>query len=298
MNRASPAGTESFGQRLSRAVAITGRLCVGIDPHPYLLDAWNLPDSATGLVEFGLRVVDAAHGRASAVKPQVSFFERYGSSGFRALERVLAEANQAELIVIGDAKRGDIGTTMGAYADAWLKPGSPLEVDALTVSPYLGLEALSGARDAARQWGKGLFVLAATSNSEAHWVQTARPVHERRIGQSADATVAAAIVQGVAEWNHTEASRVEGSWGSFGVVMGATVTLSDYALPEPSGAVLPVLAPGFGEQGAGVEELGTIFGPYRDGVLVSESRSLLSVGPDHLARYIAERSDQIGALSR
>ena len=153
-----------FGERVRAAVSSHGPLCVGIDPHAALLAAWGLGDDAAGVREFGLRTVEAAAGRAGIVKPQVSFFERFGSAGFAALEDVLSAARAAGLVVIADAKRGDIGSTMDAYAAAWLTPGSSLEADALTVNPFLGVGALGGAFDLADRHGKGLFVLAATSN--------------------------------------------------------------------------------------------------------------------------------------
>src|SRR5690606_3902281 len=165
--------TESFGTRLGAALSAHGPLCVGIDPHAGLLDEWGLTDDGGGVREFGLRVVEAAAGRAAAVKPQVAFFERFGSVGYTALEAVLAAARTADLLVIADAKRGDIGSTMAGYASAWLEPGSPLEADAVTLSPYLGPDSLADALGTARRSGKGVFVLAATSNPDAAAVQQA-----------------------------------------------------------------------------------------------------------------------------
>lgn len=273
----------TFGSRLHASFEAYGHLCVGIDPHAWLLERWELDVSAAGAREFGLRVVDAAAGRAALVKPQVSFFERWGSAGFQALERVLAEARDAGLLIIGDAKRGDIGTTMDAYARAWLTPGDPLEVDALTVSPYLGLGSLAGTADYARATGKGLFVLAATSNPEAAGLQQA---HRADV----DRTVAASIVGGVSGWNTADEPV-----GSFGVVLGATLDLRAFDIPTDSASqpTLPILAPGFGEQGAQVSELEAIFGALARGVIVSESRSLLDAGPTGLAAAIERRRDEI-----
>lgn len=273
----------TFGSDLESAFATQGRLCVGIDPHVWLLELWELPTSAAGAREFGLRVVDAAAGRAPLVKPQVSFFERWGSAGFSALERVLAEARDAKLLIVGDAKRGDIGSTMDAYAQAWLTPGSPLEVDALTVNPYLGLGSLTGAAEIARTHGKGLFALAATSNPEAAGIQQARRT-------DVDTTVAASMLAGVAAWNDDDAAV-----GSFGVVIGATLDLRAFSLPtdQASRPITPILAPGFGEQGAQVGDIDRIFGALAPGVIVSESRSLLENGPERLADAIERRRDEI-----
>lgn len=267
----------SFGSRLQRAVATRGRLCVGIDPHEALLTEWGLGVDARGVREFGLRTVDAAASAVGIVKPQVSFFERFGSAGFAALEDVLAAARTAGLIVIADAKRGDIGTTMDAYAAAWLTPGSPLEADALTVSPYLGVGALASTLAYALTHGKGAFVLAATSNPEAGALQTAH-THD-------GATVAAAVAAEV-----VAADTSEGDWSSLGLVVGATVDLADRGL-RPFARTVPILAPGFGAQGAQPADLVRVFGGFADGVIASESRSILSAGPDRLAARIAERAD-------
>jgi orotidine-5'-phosphate decarboxylase len=273
------AGTGSrFGERVRDALTEYGPLCVGIDPHAALLNAWDLDESAAGVREFGMRTVDAAAQRVGFVKPQISFFERFGSAGFAALEDVMDAARQRDLIVIADAKRGDIGTTMDAYAAAWLTPGSPLEADALTVSPYLGVGALEGAFTLAETHGKGVFVLAATSNPEALGVQRS---------QSATAqTVSAQIVADVSARNAENTP--DGQWGSLGFVIGATVDWTDAGL-SPFSPAAPILSPGFGAQGAGPDDLPTRFGSASSTVIASESRSILSAGPDGLAPAIDAR---------
>ncbi|MEV8369227.1 orotidine-5'-phosphate decarboxylase [Microbacterium sp. NPDC064584] len=272
----------AFGTRLREAVLSGGRLCVGIDPHESLLREWGLPASAEGAREFGLRVVDAAAGRVGTVKPQVSFFERWGAAGYAALEDVLAAARATGLVVIADAKRGDIGTTMDAYAAAWLTPGSPLEADAMTVSPYLGVGALASTFDLALAHGKGVFVLAATSNPEAITTQIAR---------AGGTTTAALIAEQVAERAEAEPGQ---DWSSLGLVIGATVDLATVQLAPVGSRVLPVLAPGFGTQGAEPGDLARVFGGFSAGVLASESRSILSAGPDGLGARIQERAALYG----
>ncbi len=274
----------TFGERVRAVFGEHGRLCVGIDPHERLLADWGLDVSAEGVRTFGLRVVEAARGRCGIIKPQVSFFERFGSAGFAALEDVLAAARAAGLLVIADAKRGDIGSTMDAYARAWLTPGSPLEADAVTLSPYLGVGALEDTLRYAVAHGKGAFVLAATSNPEASGLQSAR--------MSADGpspTVAGAIATEVAAFN--AGTTAKGSWGSVGLVIGATVDLAERGVPADLEPAAPILAPGFGHQGARSEDRETIFGRLAPTVIVAESRSILAAGPElaDLTRAIDDR---------
>lgn len=241
--------------------------------------------SARGVREFGLRVVDAAAGRVGIVKPQVSFFERHGSAGFDALEEVMGAARTADLIVIADAKRGDIGTTMDAYAEAWLTPGAPLEADALTANPFLGIATLEGAFRRAEDAGKGVFVLAATSNADAFPGQRARLEDGR--------TVSARIVQEVGARNAT--TTPPGSWGSVGLVIGATVDWEDAGLSDIDPPA-PILGPGFGHQGAGPADLAARFGAAAPLVIASESRSLLSAGPAALGGAIESRVHEYRSL--
>jgi orotidine-5'-phosphate decarboxylase len=274
-------GGDSFGERARAALDSFGPLCVGIDPHAGLLAAWGLEASAAGAREFGLRVVEAASGRVGVVKPQVSFFERYGSAGFAALETVVAAARSAGLLVIADAKRGDIGSTMDAYGEAWLRPGAPLEADAVTVNPFLGIGTLDETFRLAEGTGKGVFVLAATSNPEAL-------AGQRAIG-TAGATVSAGIIAEVSERNDN--TTPDGQWASLGFVIGATVDWGEagiHAFSPPA----PILAPGFGHQGAGPADLIPRFGAMAPFVIASESRSILAAGPDGVAAAIEARTSE------
>ena len=279
----------TFGDRVRAAFGDHGRLCVGIDPHEKLLTDWGLDVSAAGVRTFGLRVVEAAAGRCGLVKPQVSFFERFGSAGFAALEEVLAAARAAGLLVIADAKRGDIGSTMDAYARAWLTTGSPLEADAVTLSPYLGVGALEETLRYAVSHGKGAFVLAATSNPEASALQSARIAADAGDASTDGMTVAGAIATEVASFNR--GTTADASWGSIGLVIGATVDLVERGIPDDLEPIAPILAPGFGYQGARSEDRETIFGRLAPAVIVAESRSILTAGPDRadLARAIDDR---------
>jgi len=271
-----------FGSRLSVALATSGRLCVGIDPHPFLLREWGLEDRASSLREFGLRVIDAAVDRVGVVKPQLAFFERFGAAGYVAAEEILRTAREAGLLVIADVKRGDVGSTVEAYAQAWLQPGSPLEADAMTVAAFQGVGSLAAPVRLALEAGKGLFVLAATSNPEAAPLQRARV--------EGGTTVAATILEEV-----RRAGGADGGVASIGVVLGATLDLGEFGIdiadaPDPA---LPVLAPGFGHQGARLEDASRIFGGLLQAAIVSESRSLLAAGPDGIRAAVERRSREV-----
>lgn len=262
-----------FGERLRAVVTRRGPLCVGIDPHPSLLAAWGLPDDARGLDMFATSVVDALADRVGVLKPQSAFFERHGSAGIAVLEQTVAAAREAGALVLLDAKRGDIGSTMTAYAD-YLDPGHPLAVDAMTVSPYLGIGSLAPAIEAAAVHGGGLFVLARTSNPDSGEVQLARspvgvPVAQQ-IVDSVGAANAAVGATGVAASPN----------GSIGVVIGATLPYLDVDISGMGG---PVLVPGLGAQGGSPGHVRRLFAGY-DGVLLpSSSRDILRHGPDREA---------------
>jgi orotidine-5'-phosphate decarboxylase len=282
----------SFGQRLEEAMARHGQLCVGIDPHPALIDEWGLPQSGQGVRDFGLRVVDAASGQVAAIKPQVAFFERFGSAGFAALEEILLAAKSAELLSIADAKRGDIGSTMAGYGSAWLEPGAPLEADALTLSPYLGAESLRESTITAIRHEKGVFVLAATSNQEAFPIQSAN-THD--VCATDSETVAARVIQD-ATWPNHSAAFESVRLGPVGVVIGATVSHGEYGLSEQILRKTPILAPGFGAQGVSPASLRDLFGALAPQVLANESRSILSAGLRDLSSAVASRAREYRGL--
>src|ERR687890_1230988 len=175
---------ESFGKRLHRAVAERGPLCVGIDPHAALLHRWGLSDDVAGLDRFASTVVEALADRVAVLKPQSAFFERFGSRGIGVLESIIRQSRDAGALVLLDVKRGDIGSTMAAYASAYLDPASDLAVDAITLSPYLGVGSLEPAFELAERHQAGVFVLSLTSNKEGPQVQHARLADGRTVAQS------------------------------------------------------------------------------------------------------------------
>ncbi|GHJ95761.1 orotidine 5'-phosphate decarboxylase [Streptomyces sp. NE5-10] len=273
--------TPSFGTRLRSAMDERGPLCVGVDPHASLLASWGLADDIAGLESFTYTVVEALADTVAVFKPQAAFFERFGSRGIAVLERATADLRAAGGLVVMDAKRGDIGSTMAAYAETFLRKDSPLFSDALTVSPYLGYGSLKPAVDLARESGAGLFVLALTSNPEGAEVQRAVREDGRTIGATMLAHLAAE-------------NAGETPMGSFGAVVGATLgDLSSFDL-DING---PLLAPGIGAQGATPADLPVVFGDAVRNVVPNVSRGVLRAGPDASAlRDAATRyADEIRA---
>lgn len=249
-----------FGQRLHEAMAARGPLCAGIDPHAALLAAWGLDDDVAGLERFALTAVEGLAPHVPVVKPQSAFYERFGSRGVAVLEKVIAASRDLGALVLLDVKRGDIGSTSQAYADAYLDPASPLASDAVTVSPYLGFGSLRPFVDTALTYGAGLFVLGLTSNQEGPEVQRART--------DTGETVAARMFGHLRALNDGVAPL-----GSFGAVVGATIGDAGESLAFNG----PILAPGFGEQGGTAADVRRIFGTLP--VLPSSSRGLLRHGP-------------------
>jgi orotidine-5'-phosphate decarboxylase len=256
--------TAPFGARLTAALDARGSLCVGIDPHAALLTAWGLPDDADGLARFADTCVTAFADTAAVVKPQSAFFERFGAAGIAVLERTVAAVRECGAIALLDVKRGDIGSTMAAYAQAYLLPGAPLACDAITVSPYLGVGALQPVFDLVAAHGAGAFVLAATSNPEGPQVQHART--------ATGVTVAQAVVDDIGARNATAHPL-----GAIGVVAGATIEPGAVHFDRLNG---PILAPGVGAQGGTAADVRTIFGRALRDVVPSVSREVLRNGPD------------------
>jgi orotidine-5'-phosphate decarboxylase len=269
----------TFGARLHAAVRDRGPLCAGIDPHSALLHAWGLDDTVSGLERFAMTAAESLAPRVSVVKPQSAFYERFGSRGIAVLERLVTACREAGALVLLDVKRGDIGSTSQAYAEAYLDPASPLAVDAITASPFLGFGSLAPMVETARKHDAGIFVLALTSNPEGPEVQLAR---------TDDSTVADVVLDRLRELN-------EGAdpLGSFGAVVGATIDGSGHRL-DING---PVLAPGYGAQGGTLDDLRRIFGSGVRNVLPSTSRELLREGPQGLADAADRLNQQLRELA-
>ncbi len=271
---------ETFSTKLERAFTTKGQLCIGIDPHSALVDEAGFVDDASGVEHFSMTLLDQVTDHVGIIKPQVSFFERFGSKGFAVLERLLSEASNRKLLVIADAKRGDIGSTMDAYSAAWLTKSAPFICDGLTVSPYLGFGTLNSAIAEATERGKGLFVLCATSNPEGRTVQEAI---------ISDKTISESIAQQAITTNSLSAQS-NSRFGNLGLVIGATVNRPDLlsALAKQMDRLrAPILAPGFGAQGAKLEDLKKIFSELAPDVICSVSRVVLVDGLNNAGRWAA-----------
>lgn len=260
---------ETFGARFVRRAQDFGPVCVGIDPHVQLLQAWGLEGSVDGLRQFSRTCAEAFADVACVVKPQVAFYERFGSAGYQVLEETIGFLRSRGVLVIADAKRGDIGSTMAGYADAWLNDDAPLCADAVTVSPWLGFGSLAPAIELGERLNRGVIVLAATSNPEAPEVQNA--CVPPGAGYAPDATLAQTIVDHVARVNAGH----EGP-GNVGVVVGATVAQPPN-LDDVGGMIL---MPGVGAQGGTFADVTRIAGTSGHLASPNVSRAVLSAGPD------------------
>jgi orotidine-5'-phosphate decarboxylase len=276
------APTDTFADRLMRRVRQLGHpLCAGLDPHLPLIPplfrrgsmALRDPGTAEAVEAFLCAVLDRLAERVAIVKPQVAFFEQLGWRGMRVLETIVAAARARNLLVLLDAKRGDIGSTAAGYA-AYLDAQGPMPVDALTVNPYLGLDSLEPFVAVAVREGAGVFVLAKTSNPGA------RDFQDRMIDGRP-------LFEWVAESLRPMADRLTAAgtgWSSLGVVAGATYPDQHRRLR----ALLPnalFLVPGYGAQGASARDAVAGFVPGPDGRLeggiVNSSRALVFPDDGH-----------------
>ena len=258
--------SDSFAARFASARARFGPLVWGLDPSAAVLDRWGLGDSSEGLDRFVDIALDVAVDSVGVVKPQSAFYERHGWPGIRALTRLVTDAAQAGVLVIVDAKRGDVGSTNDAYAEAYLGDGAPIPADALTVHPYLGLGAMDAFVARAHQAGNCLFVVTRSSNPEGRSIQAAVD----RQGRSVEAN----LLEEIAALNRGLAP---GEIGPVGAVIAPLRSGEDLDLTSPCALYL---APGIGAQGATAADVADTFRSCPDRVLASASRSLLELGPD------------------
>lgn len=244
-------------------------LCVGIDPRlerlPEEIRREAGDDVETLLTRFGYEVLDLVAAHAACVKPQIAFFEAHGLAGLRAYAAVLAEARRRGLPVIGDVKRGDIGSTASAYAAAHLRPGGEFEADAITVNPYLGADALQPFVDAAVEAGKGIYVLVRTSNPGARDLQELHVREDGRLFFEATADLVASL--------GADSISADTGLSAVGAVVGATAPAAGAALRRRLPAT-PFLVPGYGAQGATARDVAATHRDDGSGAVVNASRSI------------------------
>lgn len=274
-----------WGDTVKTGVKTLGPLVLGIDPLPDHAPDTLMGDLSRFLERYTSALLDGAEGKVAFVKFQSAYFEAWGSSGIASLATCIANARERGFAVILDAKRGDIGSTASAYARAYLEPrGSDLEVDCLTINPFLGPETMEPFVDCARHHGKGLFVLVKTSNTDSGWLQD----------QSTDrSSVSERVAEVVARW----ADPTLGDHGvaAVGAVVGATYPEQSRLLRDAMPRSV-FLAPGLGAQGGDAAAISALATPTAP-VLVSASRGIAAVKDRtiSLATYveiIRDRLDQ------
>lgn len=255
----------TFADRLIAGVRRLGPLCVGIDPHPALIPGmFGSPGPASALA-WSRAVVDRCAGAVAVVKPQAALFERWGAQGISALEEVCRAARAAGLIVILDAKRGDIGSTAEGYAEAYLGAAPSCQADCLTVNPYMGLDTIEPFVAAAEEQGRGVAVLVRTSNpGSAHF-------QSLKVG---DEPLYLKVARSLAPM--TERLMGACGWSGLMMVTGATGPREAAEIRAVAGQAL-FLVPGYGAQGGGAHAAlaGFLPGPGgREGGVVNASRSV------------------------
>lgn len=254
-----------FADRLVGQIRDKGPLCVGIDPHPTIIPSLFGTAGPRAAAAWGKAIVALAAGRAAVVKPQAGLFERWGAKGFAAMEEVCAAAADAGLIVILDAKRGDIGTTAEGYAEGYLGVNSACACDAITVNPYLGVETIEPFVAAAEKTGRGVVVLARTSNPGSKDFQ-ARLID----GEPLYIRVARSLAPMI------ERLKGKSGWSGLMLVAGATGP-EDAARIRAAAPHALFLVPGYGAQGASAHDTVTGFvrGPRGlEGGVINASRSV------------------------
>lgn len=279
---------DSFAARFATARDRHGPLAIGADPHGQVLSKWGLTDDADGLERFTDIVLSAAADTVGLIKPQSAFYERHGWRGIRALTRLAETARAEGLLVILDVKRGDVGSTNGAYAAAYLGDGAPIQADAITVHPYLGLAAMGEFVNRAHQAAACLLIVTRSSNPEGRAIQSATTAPGMTVDQRLLADIGA-----------LNARLAPGRLGPVGAVIGPGQVEPRLDLATANALFL---APGVGAQGGTLADVAATFSACPDRVMPSASRSLLAAGPrvtalrDAAARLNAEFRARLGLV--
>lgn len=275
-----------FETRFHRLADAKSPFCLGVDPAPGLLLAAGLDDSPSGIRAFCERLLDAGQEFVGVVKPQIAYFERFGPDGLKEMKRLLDAARERNILTVVDAKRGDIDTTCMGYAQAYLGPDSYYNADALTVTAYMGFDALAPIIDTAREYGRGVFVVVMSSNPEGRSIQTAL---------LADGTqsVADHLAEKIADYNTRAGTKVVGAvvGATVGPMLGGVVGRLDHGL---------ILCPGIGHQGAQFSDLKQPFADARRSIMPTMARSIVRDGftGNVLRATIHNRSQEAIAFRR
>ncbi|WP_273760246.1 orotidine-5'-phosphate decarboxylase [Bartonella sp. ML70XJBT.G] len=258
-----------FCSRFFKNREIYGPLCVGFDPSHKVLQSWSLSPDDRGLRDYCDILLTAVVGNAGIIKPQVAFFELYGVEGLRVLKELIENAREQGLLVIADAKRGDIGSTVEAYGQAWLGSNSAFKADAITANAFLGFDALIPMIKIAEETATTVFVVVQSSNPEG------KDIRNARIG---DQTVSVHLAQRICDYNSQSLGKNH-AVGPIGAVVGATLGSEAKETIEQLKNCL-FLVPGIGAQGGTITQLTNQF-PQKlwQNIIPSISRAITDAGP-------------------
>jgi len=256
-----------FSDKLIDHIRKTSPICVGLDPHLDKLPKYLVRDYSIGnaISKFNEEIIEAICDLVPIIKPQIAFYEAFGLEGLTALQLTIEYARSKNLLVLLDAKRNDIGSTAQAYADAYLKTGSDFEVDALTVTPYLGSDGIKPFIKNCKKYDKGIFTLIKTSNPSSGELQdeilknNGIPIYEH-------------IANLVSSWGQEVIG--QNGYSEIGAVVGATYPEQATKLRQ----LLPqqiFLVPGYGAQGGNAQDVSSCFNENKEGAIVNSSRGII-----------------------
>lgn len=292
-----------FAQRLNQAtIKKNSRVCVGLDPRLEFLPGSILKKAqkeygdtieaaASAIVKFNKKVIDVVGSHVAAVKPQIAFYEQYGPDGMRAFQETIAYAKRNDLVVIVDAKRGDIDSTAQAYANALLgktkvfsEEISNYEIDCITVNPFLGEDSIVPFIEASKEYGKGVFILVKTSNPGSSDIQ------DIKVGDQNVSGMLAKLVN-----KYAQETLGKDGYSSIGAVVGATFPEEAKRLRK----IMPnsvFLVPGVGAQGGAARDLSVFFNKDGLGAVVNSSRGVVFngwEGDDNFEKVIAANAKKL-----
>jgi orotidine-5'-phosphate decarboxylase len=260
---------KNFSQKFLELAKTRSPFCLGIDPTEELFKSWGLNFDIAGLKKMCEIIIAAAKDNLALVKPQSAYFERFGPKGMEVLQNLVKEFHKKETLVLLDAKKADIGATTLSYAKAYLGKESPYNFDAITVTSYMGFEALMPLLEYAKEQNCGVFIVVRSSNIEGSMIQKASITDKTSIADY--------LSQKINDFNHQISNQ---SIGPIGAVMGATLAFEDIKTTISKLNNCLILTPGIGHQGASFEDLKTNYQAILKNLIPTSSRAVLSKGPD------------------